>query len=1045
MNQGTRTQRLFRGEAVGPGGAQAATSGDLRSNHAIDRLARLAARVLDAPFAGISVIDEGTQIICGSFGADSSNPLPASLTAQGHVRSVIESGKPLLVADVRGHPALAAEPGSLDGGVLSMISVPLGSADDPMSGVFCVGQTTPRDWSDGEVAILIELAHLATAEIARARAAAGRALATHAPATQAPARLGVVSAEHQSTTILESITDAFFALDREWRFTYVNEAAEKVLRSSRSDLLGRSLWVVFPQVKGTKFEDAYRRSLQDDVAVQLEEYFAPLDLWAAVHVYPSREGLSIYFRDISGRKMAEAKHAAAEAHYRRLVGSLSHAVYVVDEGGRFVEINPAAERILARPAEALLGAGFDTVISPRDLDEVKRIITDVVSGRVTEAEFESFILRPSGEERLLVITATAIEENGRITGLHGIARDVTVEREQQNSLRESEERFRQIAEHVKEAFWVYTPGVGSTLYVSPVYEQISGRILDGDDFHLGSFLDSVHPEDVEGVRDAIKQLSLGFTSTIEHRIIRPDGTIRRVLGRGFPILDSSGVVYRVVGTVEDITEEREREARQRLLVTALDGLGEGVCLLTADGEYRYHNRTYREILGIPDGEPANSRITNFAPDEETRRWQMEKLRDVMQHGNWRGRVQRRRFSDGELIVIDVTLGRVQQGGGSEDLIFGIIRDATAEISREQHLRRVERLASVVTLVGGVAHELNNPLNSVLNFAQLLAMDEPDPERREDLETIRREADRMARVVSDLRQVARSVREERQEKTLVDLNEVITHVLKVQESRLRTSNILVEVELDGSRPQLLADRTQLEQMLMNLIANAEYAMAATSAEGRLSIRSLATESGVDVFVQDDGPGIATELLDRIFDPFYTTKSPGEGMGLGLSLVHSIVAALGGQIHVTSQPGLGTTFRVELPGAPEARKEASALAEAVGTRSLRVLIVDDEPAIRRVLTRYLSRRGHAVDEASEGAAALRMIENAPYDVILTDLRMPGMGGEELLETLRERAIDVRLVFMTGDAGGGARSSELQVPLLHKPLDLAAVVRVVEDRSS
>ncbi|MBA2670369.1 MAG: response regulator [Gemmatimonadetes bacterium] len=415
----------------------------------------------------------------------------------------------------------------------------------------------------------------------------------------------------------------------------------------------------------------------------------------------------------------------------------------------------------------------------------------------------------------------------------------------------------------------------------------------------------------------------------------------------------------------------------------------------------------------------------------------------MQRGNWRGRVERRRFGDGAPIVIDLTLGRVPQGIGSEDLIFGIIRDATAEISREQHLRRVERLASVVTLVGGVAHELNNPLNSVLNFAQLLAMDEPDPERREDLETIRREAERMARVVSDLRQVARSVREERQEKTLVDLNEVITHVLKVQEHRLRTSNIAVEVELDSSRPQVLADRSQLEQMLINLVANAEHAMVTASAEGRLAIRSRATENGVDVLVEDDGPGIAPEVLDRIFDPFFTTKSPGEGMGLGLSLVHSIVAALGGQIHVTSDPVSGTTFRVDLPGAPEARKDTTAVAETVGIRPLRVLIVDDEPAIRRVLTRYLSRRGHAVDEASEGAAALRMIENAPYDVILTDLRMPGMGGEELLARLRDRAIDVRLVFMTGDAGGGAKGSELQVPLLHKPLDLEAVVRVVEER--
>jgi PAS domain S-box-containing protein len=747
--------------------------------------------------------------------------------------------------------------------------------------------------------------------------------------------------------------------------------------------------------------------------------------------------------DISERKRAEARGAAAEAHYRRLVGSMPQAVYVLDRNGHFVEINPAAERILMRPAEDLLGAGFQLVISPGSRQAVEEKFADVISGRANDIEFETFIRRPSGEKRLLAIMATAIAENGRITGLHGIARDVTEEREQQNALLESEETFRQIAEHVKEAYWVCSPDFSSTLYISPVYEQITGRPVSATGFDENDFFNWLHPDDLDRFREAMNELRYGVAASIEHRILRPDGTIRRVLGRGYPIRDSKGAVYRIIGTAEDVTEEREREARQRLLVTALDGLAEGVCLLTSSGEFKYLNRTYRTILGIPDGEWENARITDFAPDAETRQWQMARLQEVMQHGSWRGRVQRRRLEDGELVLIDVTLGRVAQSGGAEDLIFGIIRDATVEVSREQHLRRVERLASVVTLVGGVAHELNNPLNSVLNFAQLLAMDEPDPERREDLDTIRREAERMARVVSDLRQVARSVREERQEKTVVDLNEVITHVLKVQEFRLRSSNIEVEVELDGSRPLVLADRSQLEQVLINLVANAEHAMVVTAAEGRLAIRSRATGSGVDLLVEDSGPGIAAGMLDRIFDPFFTTKSPGEGMGLGLSLVHSVVATLGGQIHVTSELGSGTIFRIDLPRAAEVGRDTPETPCDPDIRALRVLIVDDEPAIRRVLTRYLSRRGHAVDEASEGAAALRMIESSSYDVILTDLRMPGMGGEELLEKLRGRAIDVRLVFMTGDAGGGATGLELQVPLLHKPLDLEAVVRVVEKR--
>nr|MBA2670928.1 PAS domain S-box protein [Gemmatimonadota bacterium] len=567
MRNGTHTSHVNPECPPPPEAERGPTSVHFRSTDAIDRIARLAARVLKAPFASIFVIEDDRQIVYGSCLPGEEGVLPRSLTARGYGRLVVESGEPLLVEDVRSHPQLSAEAEKQDGGVISIIAVPLGSKHGSDAGVFCVGHPEPSRWSEDDAAILTDLAALAAAEIVRERTAAGPVKSGHE----------VADAEEQSAAILESITDAFVALDTDWRFTYVNEAAEKLLRFSRSDLLGLSIWSAFPDVAGTRFEDAYRRAVRDGVAVRVEDYFAPLDLWASVHAYPSGEGLSIYFQDISARKLAETRHAAAEAHYRRLVCSIPQAVHVLDGEGCFVEVNPATERILGRSAEELLGVGFDLVISPQSLEGVKELFTDLMSGRANDVEFESFIRRPSGEERLLAITGTSIKENGRFAGVHGIARDVTVEREQQIALRESEERFRQIAEHVKEAFWVCSPDFSTALYISPVYEQISGRPMVGDDVDMRSFIDWVHPDDAEGFREAMKELSHGVATTIEHRIIRPDGTIRRVLVRGFPILDSAGAVYRIVGTAEDVTEERESEARQRLLATALDGLGEGVC------------------------------------------------------------------------------------------------------------------------------------------------------------------------------------------------------------------------------------------------------------------------------------------------------------------------------------------------------------------------------------------------------------------------------------------------------------------------------------
>jgi CheY-like chemotaxis protein len=202
--------------------------------------------------------------------------------------------------------------------------------------------------------------------------------------------------------------------------------------------------------------------------------------------------------------------------------------------------------------------------------------------------------------------------------------------------------------------------------------------------------------------------------------------------------------------------------------------------------------------------------------------------------------------------------------------------------------------------------------------------------------------------------------------------------------------------------------------------------------------------------DSGPGIPEEYLERIFDPFWTTKEPGQGTGLGLSLVHSIVAEHGGEIRVDSEVGKGAAFAVELPRAPAAPPGAAGGGST--PRPLRVLVVDDEAPIRRSLARYLERRGHRVDEASDGREALARVQEAgaaPYDVILADLRMPGVSGDRLLAELRVRGdgAEDRLVLITGDALSDHVAAALAasgVPVVFKPFELEQVARAVEQRA-
>jgi CheY-like chemotaxis protein len=267
--------------------------------------------------------------------------------------------------------------------------------------------------------------------------------------------------------------------------------------------------------------------------------------------------------------------------------------------------------------------------------------------------------------------------------------------------------------------------------------------------------------------------------------------------------------------------------------------------------------------------------------------------------------------------------------------------------------------------------------------------------------------------------------------------------------------VVSTELDESLPAVIADRSAMEQVLLNLVVNAEQALVSQPAgehPRRLRIRTGVSTDGdrVHLTVIDSGPGMEPAQVQRIFDPFYTTKEPGEGTGLGLSLVHRIVTELGGDIRVRARPGSGASFLVRFPVAAGTELLARAADEpmTVADRPLNILVVDDEPAIRRSLSRYLSRRGHRVEEAASGEVALGQVEgtSGAYHALIVDLRMPRMGGEALLAALRTRddGLADRVVFMTGDAASPETARFLERadrPVLLKPFELREAAETLE----
>jgi two-component system NtrC family sensor kinase len=334
---------------------------------------------------------------------------------------------------------------------------------------------------------------------------------------------------------------------------------------------------------------------------------------------------------------------------------------------------------------------------------------------------------------------------------------------------------------------------------------------------------------------------------------------------------------------------------------------------------------------------------------------------------------------------------------------------------QERLLQSEKMSSVGQLVSGVAHELNNPLTGIMGFAQLLLLRELDETSRKQVETIYSEAERASKIVSNLLTFARR---RRAQKEPANLNTLIERVLELRNYDLRVRNIDVELELDPSLPETMADTNQIQQVFLNIIINAEQAIRSAGGDGKLRISTRADNGAVAASFADTGPGMSEETLRRIFDPFFTTKDAGEGTGLGLTISYGIVEEHGGRIWAESPRGNGTTFHIELPlvaggGAPrDERAPDGERGAPVGAK--RILVVDDEESIQNLLTGVLEMDGHTVTLASNGREALDRLGREEFDLVITDIKMPVMGGRDLFTKLRDEGNPLarRVIFITGD---------------------------------
>jgi two-component system NtrC family sensor kinase len=356
----------------------------------------------------------------------------------------------------------------------------------------------------------------------------------------------------------------------------------------------------------------------------------------------------------------------------------------------------------------------------------------------------------------------------------------------------------------------------------------------------------------------------------------------------------------------------------------------------------------------------------------------------------------------------------------------VYRDVTGQKLAEGNVFQIERMVTLGQLVSNVAHELSNPLTSILGYAQLLRRRRETRQGQEDIERILQEAERASRIAKSLLQFGRGTKPER---ATVNLNDVVRSALVLRAGELAQEEIDVHLEVDPELPPVLADAAQLQQVVLNLVVNAEQAIRQGRGRGSIRLRTRRASGGdrLAIDIIDDGPGISPEALPRIFDPFFTTKPAGIGTGLGLSIAYGIVHDYGGGIAVESRPGCGAEFTVELPIAsaksPAGRSLSGADVQVTPgagrdlnrpARSERILVIEDEPAVADLIADVLSEEGHRPELVLDSREGLALIGKKTYGLVLCDLRMPHLSGRSLFEDLqrRDHPLCRRFVFVTGD---------------------------------
>jgi len=864
-------------------------------------------------------------------------------------------------------------------------------------------------------------------------------LADHVAVAIVNARLYEELAEssREWTVAFNAIPTGMVVIDDDGRIVRYNSRAMQLVDfETHRELVGRHFYeAILSDPRPIGDGCPLSRALQDGVLGRATmRSIARGKLFDVVASPHPNGGAVVTFDDVT------AAHAMGERN-RLVLETASDTILVLDPQRRISFANPAGAELFAGRGE-LAGTPLSALVPAELAADVEEHITATLAG--DSRRYDAIVVRGDGERRHVSVGQAALRDLDRVIGIVVALRDVTDERRAREAVAQSEARYRNVFETATDALFTLDTHGSVTSANDATCALFDARL----DKLLGRPIARwVDDDDRAAVNDAFDDAVRGQGHRFDCTVSRSTGERRQLSATTTPIRHGPQVTG-VLVLARDVTEQRAREAAlarfEARYADLVESASDAIFTVGSDGKFTSVNRALEVATGKTRAELLGASFTVVIDPRDQDELQ-DTVREVMQ-----GRRVRRelRYLDGNGVSRPAAmLASPLREGDAVTGVLAIVRDVGEEKLLVEQLVQQEKLAAIGQLVSGVAHELNNPLASVMAFSQLvLGSAGSDKERDEALLTIHGEAKRAAKIVSNLLTFARQHPPQR---TTASVNSVITSTLELRRYALAVYGVELEEHLDDSLPPIWADPFQLQQVFLNLIGNAEQALRGWEGERRIVVTTEVRGGKILVTVRDTGPGIPAAEIDRVFNPFYTTKGVGKGTGLGLSVSDGIVREHGGAIRVESSPGTGAAFVVELPIVAPPGGSVSSSVETheipAGARSISILVVDDEPAIRSAIVRYFGGLGHTVDAAASGAEAHALIETRRYDALLLDFRMPDTSGDVIYRELLERdpALASRVIFLTGDSHNDATQRLIEQTgraSVMKPFSFEELTRVV-----